>query len=156
MREEFIEVKRGERAVVCVQNVVLEELCANVARLRHQQHAQCVASRYMVKKETSSYLSIQKVFADKKFEMISPERWLLATWRPISTTIVSLRSDLTFVNSAVQHSLMHPGWKNFQTFTSLKNSNQTHRSLKRHALLHGGVRPFSCATCNKGFYQRVG
>ena len=29
-------------------------------------------------------------------------------------------------------------------------------SLKRHALLHGGVRPFSCTTCNKGFYQRVG
>ena len=88
--------------------------------------------------------------------MFSPKRWLLATWPPISTTIVSLHSDLIFVNSAVQHSLMHPGWKNFQTFTSLKNSNQTHRSLKRHALLHGGVRPFSCATCNKGFYQRVG
>ena len=64
MREEFIEVKRGERAVVCVQNVVLGEPCANVARLRHQQHAQCVASRYMVKKETFRNMSIRKVFAD--------------------------------------------------------------------------------------------
>ena len=96
-----------------------------------------------------------------------------ATWRLTFTTIDNLPSDHTFASNAVQLSHMRPGFFSiYPNLATITNVTPVHRSvrlrpwvpviyqllflsLKRHALLHGGVRPFSCSTCNKGFYQRV-